>query len=95
MRGVRFYEEFDNKRKGISNGNVVAVIPENRWIKEYADGSTDLIYDAISAVFYHPDSDVCGTGVSQGYLRASCKRVSESKARKIHPRLFEVLDYKI
>lgn len=92
MKGYRFYEEFDNKRKGISNGNVVAVIPENRWTEQYPDGSIDVIYDVIGAVFYHPNSDVCGTGASQGYLSESCKRVSESKARKIHPKLFEVLD---
>jgi len=92
MKGIRFYEEYNDKRKGISNGNVVAVIPENRWIIEHADGSTDLIYDAISAVFYRPNSDVCRTGVSQGYLWDSCKRISESKAREIHPALFQYLD---
>lgn len=95
MRGVRFYEEFDNKRnkrKGISQGNVVAVFPENKRLEHYADGTADLVLDCIAAVYSYPDSPVCGCGVSWGYLRESCKRISETEARQVHPQLFWVLD---
>ncbi len=92
MNGYRFYEEYNDKRKGISQGNVVAIIPETRRIEQYPDGSLDVIYDVIGAVYFHPNSDVCGTGASQGYLTESCKRISESKARQIHPALFQYLD---
>lgn len=92
MEGIRFYEEFENKRKGISNGNVVAVIHENNWYRQDATGRLQLLYEAIGAVYFYPNSPVCGTGVSQEYLWSTCKRVSESKAREIHPELFTVLD---
>ena len=40
--------------------------------------------------------DSCGlpatTGVALGYLRHRCKRISEVKARTIHPALFERMD---
>ncbi len=50
MKGVSFYEEFANKRKGVSEGNCVAVLVER------------------------------------------CKRVSEQRAREIHPELFKYLE---
>lgn len=95
MRGVRFYEEFSNKRnkrKGISQGNVVAVFPENKRLEHYADGTADLVFDCIAAVYSYPDSGVCGCSISQDYLWESCKRISEAKARQVHPQLFWVLD---
>lgn len=92
MKGYRFYEEYSDKRKGISSGNVVAIIPENRWTIRHHDGSVDVIYHAIGAVYFHSNSDVCGTSATQGYLSEGCKRISESKARQIHPALFQYLD---
>lgn len=92
MVGIRFYEEYSNKRKGIKQGNVVAVIPENKWIDYRSHGTAELLFDGIGAVFFYPNSPVCGTNVAQGYLRESCKRISESKARQIHPALFQYLD---
>lgn len=95
MKGVRFYEEFDNKRKGISQGNVIAVFPDLSKLHRYADGTADLVFDCIAAAYSYPDSPVCGSQVSQGFLRESCKLTSEAKARQVHPQLFWVLDYKI
>lgn len=48
--------------------------------------------DAIGAVYSHADSGVASVGASPDYLRKLCKRVSEAKAREIHPTLFRVLD---
>jgi hypothetical protein len=85
MKGVRFYEEFTNKRKGESAGNVTAILPENRWHDWEAH---DLMYDGVGAVYFYPNSPVASTGVSRGYLREKCKRVSEARARQVHPALF-------
>jgi hypothetical protein len=86
--GIRFYAEYDNpssKRRGIHNGNVVAIIPENRI------PGTDKV-EAIGAVYFHPDSAVAGTSTSRAYLAKYCKRIPESLAREIHPNLFLYLD---
>lgn len=84
MRYVRFYEEFTNKRRGESAGTVIALIPENRC----PDGSRE----AVGALFDQPNSPVASTSVSDGYLFKNCKRVSETRAREVHPNLFEYLD---
>ena len=54
--------------------------------------SGTICYEAIAAVFDWPNSPVAGTGVACDYLRHKCKRISEAKARIIHPALFERLD---
>jgi hypothetical protein len=51
----------------------------------------DEIY-VTGAVYGHPDSACAGTSASRDYLRTKCKRVSESKAREVHPNLFRYLD---
>lgn len=94
MKGVRFYEDFTdkrNKRKGESQGNVIAVFPENTWLR-CDEGVLYRMFDGIGAVYFYPNSPVGGCNVSQGYLWESCKRVSEAKARQVHPSLFAVLD---
>jgi hypothetical protein len=87
MNGVRFYEEFSSKRRGVSEGNVVAVLVANGWSPGYG-----RIYDAIVAPFEHTNCPPCGGSVSTEYLRLKCKRVSEARAREIHPRLFTMLE---
>ena len=49
-------------------------------------------YEAVAGLFDQPNSPVAGTGVAIDYLRGRCKRVSEAKARMIHPALFRRLD---
>ena len=51
-----------------------------------------LSIEGAGAVFFEPDSPVCGCSISLEYLQTRCKRISESKAREIHPRLFDYLD---
>ena len=87
MKGIRFYEEFTNKRKGISAGNVFALDlyeGDNGYYRAHPFGT--------GAVFDEPNSPVAGTGVSWEWLRAKCKRVSEAHARTVHPVLFARLD---
>ncbi len=82
MTGVRFYEEFTNTRKKVSEGNCIAVL----------DAHGDGCFDAIAAVFYQSNSPPASTSVSREYPSRRCRRVSESRARQIHPRLFDFLD---
>jgi len=85
MNGIRFYEEFSNKRKGISEGNVVAALVSNGI-------NAEGCYNALVSLTYEPNGAVCGSTVALDYLRAKCKRIAESKARAIHPALFARLD---
>lgn len=88
MTGIRFSAEFQDKSKRQPGGNVVAVLALNGayW------SSGKLCYEAIAALFEQPDSPVAGTGVALDYLRQRCRRVSEARARAIHPALFKRLD---
>jgi len=92
MKGVRFYEEYKDKaakRKGTeSEGNVIAVFVEHAGESLLRTGC----HEAVGAVYFEPNSPVGGTQVSPGVLRDRCKRVSEAKAREVHPALFEYLD---
>lgn len=103
MRGVRFYLEYpDGKEKsratrkdlGNHSGNVLAVFYD-QWQPaqmsiHYEPGR---VYDGVSAIFYERDSDVSFGSIHQNYLSERCKRISESMAREIHPRLFTYLEY--
>ena len=91
MKGYRFYEELENKGKEAetSEGNVVAVMLNDNSHARLVTGAVD---EAMVALFDKPNSPVCSGSVSWGYLRENCKRISEAKAREIHPRLFERLD---
>ena len=88
MKGIRFYLEFRDKSKRWPGGTVVAALVLNGsyW------SSGRVCYEAIGALFDRPNSPVAGTGVALDYLRQKCKRISEAKARIIHPALFERLD---
>ena len=90
MKNIRFYEEFSNKRKGISKGTVVAIDTDWRLETGLFDNK-GRIYEAIASVFDEPNSSVCGTTVHELYLRDSCKRISEARALEIHPKLIDYL----
>jgi hypothetical protein len=87
MKGYRFYEELENKRRVSekSRGTVFAV-------------ALDLVnpfngdYEGAGSVFSEPNSPCCWTGISRDYLTKDCRRVSEKRARAIHPALFEYLE---
>ena len=91
MKGYRFYEEFENKHKGISAGTVVAVeLETRRYYRDLCIPHHDI--GAVAAVFDHPNSGCTFTAVSFDYLRTKCKRISEARAREIHPHLFDYLE---
>lgn len=87
MNGIRFYQEFKDRAKRRSGGTVVAALVVNGsyW------SSGIFCYEALAALFDQPNSPVATTGVALDYLRRRCKRISEVKARTIHPALFERL----
>jgi len=82
MKGIRFYEELVEAL----SGNVIAIDAETPLL------ITEGNFDCLSALCFEPNSPVCAGAVSQEYLQENCKRISEVKAREIHPRLFERLD---
>lgn len=88
MQHFRFYQEFSDRARKNPTGNVVAAIAGNGAFVS----SGKACFEAIVALFDKPDSPVAGSSTSLEYLRTRCKRVSEAKARTIHPRLFERLD---
>jgi len=87
MSGICFYQEFSDRSKLRSAGTIIAALVCNGhyWT------SGKVCYEAIAGLFDRPNSPVAGTGVACDYLRQKCKRISEAKARTIHPALFERL----
>jgi hypothetical protein len=76
MTSIRFYREL--------SGNVFAAF--------VAKGHNSMGgYDGVGAVNSHKNSPVGRLSCSPEFLEF-CSRVSERKARAIHPALFEVLD---
>lgn len=93
MKDVRFYLEHAtprDKRKGIHSGNVAAILYNSWYI--HAGVEYFKVYDSIAALMDTPNSPVCSTNVHDQWLRENCKRISEAKAREIHPELFKYLD---
>lgn len=88
MKHFRFYQEFTSDSRKTPTGNVVAAITGNG---AFISGGK-ACFEAIAALISQPDSPVAGTAASLDYLRTRCKRVSETKARAIHPSLFARLD---
>lgn len=84
MNGIRFYLEFADNAKRECGGNVVAALVVNGT---YRSGGT-VCYEALAALFDRPNAPVASTGVALDYLRLKCKRISEAKARSVHPALF-------
>lgn len=90
MRDVRFYQEFHNARKTKSTGNCLAV--EVKLFRVVSTGKRyERVYDAIATPWDGENVMPCSASVSEGYLRSNCKRVTEDKAREIHPNLFTML----
>lgn len=89
MKGVRFYEEFtDEKTRKVSQGTVIAIHTE---IEPYQSGGVWCV-SALSGLYMRPNAPVATTGIALDYLHDNCKRVSEARAREIHPALFHRLD---
>lgn len=94
MKGIRFYREFlkRQRKEWDATGNVIAIYldDDNQPIaRTVQDGK---IIECASAVFFQPNSPVASSGVHSEYLRTKCKRISEKRAREIHPLMFEYLE---
>ena len=87
LHGIRFYEEFTDQSKRRASGTVVAALTLNGTY----GSSGKLCFEAVAGLFDQPNSPVAGTGVALNYLHQRCRRISETKARTIHPALFERL----
>ena len=93
MKGYRFYLEFDStadKRKGVARGKCMAVLlgKDGKPLRQ----SDPKMVECIAGVYDQHDSVCGGTSASRDYLRKNCKRVSENKAREIHPSLLKYLE---
>lgn len=86
MKGYTFYEDNLIGRNAVGFGGAIAVYNPRQW---YA--KSDCM-EAISSVQSIPNSNVSNGGVHLDYLEGSTKRISEFKARRIHPVLFARLD---
>ena len=108
MKGYRFYEEFDSsykKRKRQSTGNVLALDidpvngrPHGQSQITWPDGCPGKpgpsiwVMECTAALLSEPDSPVCGTMVSRDVLAKNYRRITEKRAREIHPAMFAFLD---
>lgn len=94
MKGVRFYEELEHKNRKYeaSKGTVFAAFYEQTHGGRHGDGAYFVQVDGVGAVFDRPNSPVAGTSASLEYLEKDCRRVSEERAREVHPELFKYLD---
>lgn len=99
MKNIRFYLEYPSekaktlatrKKLGKHTGNVIAVIGGTAQAR--CDGKLRYtIYDAVVAVTWNKNSDVCSSTVSEDYVRQRCKRISEKITKQIHPKLLNYL----
>jgi len=107
MKDVRFYLEFPSvgakHKSGKANmghsGNVFAAfLYHGKGFTihgSYTDEQGREYYEGLSSLLDCPNSPVCyGSANVKKFIRAQCKRIPESLARQIHPRLFERLDEK-
>jgi hypothetical protein len=90
MRGFRFFEEYTNGTREQSAGNVIAIhLTGDSFVKE-----GEICFTALCAYpdDCQPNSPVLARLCSAEYLGRQCRRVSEARARLVHPKLFEYLD---
>jgi hypothetical protein len=69
--------------------NVCAVLVSD---SAYLSAQGDVMREAISALLDQPNSPVCGSSASRGYLDKRTVRIDEATARLLHPALFAYLD---
>lgn len=94
MKGYRFYEVYASKkakRKRESQGECLALCVDEEWYFTFNGQRNVAVKGAVSAVYDGPDSPVGYGAVGREFLRERCRRVSEKRAREIHPRLVEYL----
>ena len=90
MQPYRFFEEYADRDLQQSAGNVVAIRLEDGLVIK--DGR--VLVRAVCAGEHgtRPNSPVTATFFEGEYLGTHCRRITEARARTIHPKLFEYLD---
>jgi hypothetical protein len=96
MNGVTFYLEYESaraKRKGESLNTVIAVYyDKSKFARGAYQSSGEWVRECASVLSTELRTHICGSSCSDGYLREKCKRISEAKAREIHPELLAYLE---
>lgn len=103
MNGYRFYLEFPTtyrkKKSGKDNkghsGSVCAVVTEGegaRYIIRDPQNGVRVMSEGFGGIYGDSNPPVSWTSFNHDYINKKCKRISEAKARQIHPALFERLD---
>jgi hypothetical protein len=88
--GYQFFEEFNDGRLESSSGNVIAIdMAGESFVQEGG-----VCYPALCAFpdSAPPNSPVLKRFFNAEYLGVRCRRITEARARMIHPKLFEYLD---
>lgn len=90
MHGYRFFEEYRDDTMQASSGNVIAV---NLGAGSFVQHG-GVCYRAVVPAPERgvPNSPVTMSLFNAEYLGTRCRHVSEARARKIHPKLFEFLE---
>ena len=92
MKDYRFYIDFQDrtrKRKRLSPNNCIAVCINCKWIDK-----GEVMMECLAPVATEPIANTNFLGhsaISQSYISENCVRISENKARQIHPNLFNYL----
>lgn len=103
MKGFRFYEELEHKNRKAekSKGRVIALALQEDgrgWSPIFLPGMKKTehgwtyIAECIASLYDEPNGPVCGSQVSIDYLWGKCRRISEDRARSIHPKMFQYLE---
>ena len=91
MRGFRFFEEYAHGGGDESTGNVIAIPTAEASFVQPGGICFQVICAPPEA--RAPNSPVRPAYVNVEYLGKHCRRITELRARAIHPRLFEYLDH--
>jgi hypothetical protein len=89
MIGIHFYEQFKDEQKRESAGKAIAVFVQ-QW--KYGSEAQGRLFDAVVGHLNRSNPPVVHSTVSERYLKKKCRRVSEYRAKEIHPNLFRLLD---
>jgi hypothetical protein len=90
MNGYKFFEEYRDEAMQASSGNVIAV---NLGAGSFVQHG-GVCYRAVVPAPERgiPNSPVTMILFNAEYLGTRCRGVTEARARKIHPKLFEFLE---
>lgn len=92
MKDHKFYVEYPStfdKRENTRGDNCLVIFGES-----FISGN-EIVYECVATVSMQERPNcpaIAESQVSVGHLRKFCKRVSEKRAREIHPNLFAYLE---